>query len=113
VGVAFVVFLGDNCGGIPLRQRLWICATRILLHQVDDPTQVGVAVLDAAGAPCDSSRSRKFISTSASWHLHIRNRFFEAVRQIALRPRRARITDTIQKLIDLGTVVHAGCTTLD
>jgi len=111
----FVVFLGDNFlrGGIVPFVKAFLdsgAAAQILLTRVDNPREFGVAVLDAAGRPRRLvEKAAEPPSDLAIVGIYMFNkRFFEAVEQVAPSARgELEITDTIQKLIDLGADVRA------
>ena len=111
----FVVFLGDNFlrGGIVPFVKAFLDSgadAQILLTRVDNPREFGVAVLDGAGRPRRLvEKAAEPPSDLAIVGIYMFNkRFFEAVEQVAPSARgELEITDTIQKLIDLGADVRA------
>jgi glucose-1-phosphate thymidylyltransferase len=114
-GSPFIVFLGDNFlrGGIVRYVNAFRDSradAQILLKAVDNPSGVGVAVLDESGRPVRLvEKPQHFVSDLAIMGIYMFNsRFFEAVRQVQPSARgELEITDTIQKLIDLGADVRA------
>ena len=111
----FVVFLGDNFlrGGIVPFVEAFLDSgadAQILLTRVDNPREFGVAVLDEGGRPRRLvEKAAEPPSDLAIVGIYMFNkRFFEAVEQVAPSARgELEITDTIQKLIDLGADVRA------
>ena len=111
----FIVFLGDNFlrGGIVRFVNAFRDShadAQILLKAVENPSGVGVAVLDDSGRPVRLvEKPAEFVSDLAIMGIYMFNsRFFEAVSQIKPSARgELEITDTIQKLIDLGADVRA------
>jgi glucose-1-phosphate thymidylyltransferase len=111
----FVVFLGDNFlrGGIVPYVNAFCDSSadaQLLLHRVDDPSEVGVALLDGAGRPVRLvEKPREPVSDLAIVGIYMFNpRFFEAVEEVRPSARgELEITDTIQRLIDMGADVRA------
>lgn len=111
----FVVFLGDNflrSGIVPFVNafRDSRADAQVLLTPVAEASQVGVAVLDDSGRPVRLvEKPQEFVSDLAIMGIYMfNNRFFEAVHQVQPSARgELEITDTIQKLIDLGADVRA------
>jgi glucose-1-phosphate thymidylyltransferase len=111
----FVVFLGDNFlrGGIqPFVQAFKAsnADAQVLLTPVVNPQEVGVAILDADGKPVRLIEKPAEPPTDlAIVGIYMFGpRFFEAVEQVKPSARgELEITDTIQKLIDLGANVRA------
>jgi glucose-1-phosphate thymidylyltransferase len=111
----FVVFLGDNFlrGGIVRFVNAFRDSradAQILLTPVADASQVGVAILDAAGKPLRLvEKPQEYVSDLAIMGIYMFNsRFFEAVEQIQPSARgELEITDAIQKLMDTGADVRA------
>jgi len=111
----FVVFLGDNFlrGGIVPFVNAFRDSGRdaqILLTPAANPAEFGVAVLDEEGRPAQLVEKPAVpASNLIILGIYMFNaRFFDAVEEIAPSPRgELEITDTIQKLIDLGADVRA------
>ncbi len=112
---SFVVFLGDNFlrGGIvPFVNafRDSNADAQLLLTPVANPRELGVAVLDADGRPLRLvEKPADPPSNLAIVGIYMFNtRFFDAVEQVKPSGRgELEITDTIQKLIDVGADVRA------
>ncbi len=111
----FVVFLGDNFlrGGITQFVNAFRDShadAQMLLTPVVNPRELGVAVLNGDGRPVrlvekptDPPSNLGIIGIYMFNH-----RFFEAVEQVTPSARgELEITDTIQKLIDIGADVRA------
>jgi glucose-1-phosphate thymidylyltransferase len=111
----FVVFLGDNFlrGGIkPFVQafRDSEADAQVLLTPVENPQELGVALLDKDGRPVRLiEKPPKPPSNLAIVGIYMFGpRFFEVVQHVKPSPRgELEITDTIQRLIDLGADVRA------
>jgi glucose-1-phosphate thymidylyltransferase len=111
----FVVFLGDNFlrGGINRFVEAFDRSNadcQLLLTQVPNPSEFGVALLDETGKPVKLIEKPKEPPTDlAIIGIYMFNkRFFEAVEQIVPSARgELEITDTIQKLLDTGAEVRA------
>jgi glucose-1-phosphate thymidylyltransferase len=111
----FVVFLGDNFlrGGIVPFVNAFRDSGRdaqILLTPVTNPTDFGVAILDDQGRPARLiEKPPEPPSNLIILGIYMfNNRFFEAVEQVKPSARgELEITDTIQKLIDMGADVRA------
>lgn len=111
----FIVFLGDNFlrGGIaPFVSafRNSPADAQVLLTPVTNPQELGVALLDEAGRPVRLIEKPPEPPTNlAIVGIYMFGpRFFEAVEQIRPSPRgELEITDTIQRLIDLGADVRS------
>jgi glucose-1-phosphate thymidylyltransferase len=111
----FVVFLGDNFlrGGIVPFVKAFRAAeadAQVLLTPVPNPQEFGVALLGPDGRPVRLIEKPPEPPTDlAIVGIYMFGpRFFEAVEQVKPSPRgELEITDTIQKLIDLGANVSA------
>jgi glucose-1-phosphate thymidylyltransferase len=111
----FCMFLGDNFlrGGIARYAddyRAAPCAAQVLLKHVDDPSALGVAVLDETG------RVRRLVEKPRELisHLVVIGIYFfgpeihRIIPDLAPSPRgELEITDAIQGLIDAGRVVRS------
>ncbi|HZY45674.1 MAG TPA: sugar phosphate nucleotidyltransferase, partial [Anaerolineae bacterium] len=111
----FVLFLGDNFlrDGIVSQVKAFSDAAmnaQIILYSMDDPSSMGVAVLDADGRVTKLvEKPKQFISPYAVIGIYMFDRHvFEAVNNIKLSARgELEITETIQYLIDHGLNVRA------
>ncbi|HLF78789.1 MAG TPA: glucose-1-phosphate thymidylyltransferase [Dehalococcoidia bacterium] len=111
----FAVFLGDNFlrGGIGPFVRAFSSSgadAQVLLTPVVNPQEFGVALLDAHGRPVRLIEKPAEPPTDlAIVGIYMFGpRFFEAVEQVTPSARgELEITDTIQKLIDIGAHVRA------
>lgn len=111
----FVVFLGDNFlrGGIVSfvdRFRAANADAQVLLTPVPNPREFGVALLDDAGRPVRLIEKPPEPPTDlAIVGIYMFNkRFFEAVEDVRPSARgELEITDTLQRLIDIGADVRA------
>jgi len=111
----FVLFLGDNFirdGIVPQVTAFRDGPTnaQIILYAMDDPSSMGVAVLDADGNVTRLvEKPKQFISPYAVIGIYMFDRHvFEAVNSIKPSARgELEITETIQYLIDHGLSVRA------
>jgi len=111
----FVLFLGDNFlrDGIMPQVKAFSAATmnaQIILYSMDDPSSMGVAVLDADGRVTKLvEKPKQFISPYAVIGIYMFDRnVFEAVNNIKPSARgELEITETIQYLIDHNLNVRA------
>jgi len=111
----FLVFLGDNFirGGIvPFVDAFRESGAdmQVLLTPVENPQEFGVAILDDNGRPVKLvEKPKEPPSNLAVVGIYMFNkRFFEAVELIKPSARgELEITDTIQKLVDMGADVRA------
>ncbi|MBI1801213.1 MAG: glucose-1-phosphate thymidylyltransferase [Chloroflexi bacterium] len=106
---SFVLFLGDNFirDGIVsevrhFAERALNC--QIMLHRVEHPENLGVAVLDGDRVVRLVEKPREFISNLALVGIYMFDpHIFEAIEQIKPSPRgELEITDAIQQLLDMG-----------
>ncbi len=112
---SFVLFLGDNFlreGIVPQVKAFCNGAmnAQIILYPMDDPSSMGVAVLDGDGRVTRLvEKPKKFISPYAVIGIYMFDRHvFEAVNAIKPSARgELEITETIQYLIDHGLNVRA------
>jgi glucose-1-phosphate thymidylyltransferase len=112
---SFLVFLGDNFirGGIVQFVDAFLesgADCQVLLTPVENPQDFGVAILDDNGRPVKLvEKPAEPPSNLAVVGIYMfNNRFFEAVEQIKPSKRgELEITDTIQKLVDIGADVRA------
>ncbi|MBI4789329.1 MAG: glucose-1-phosphate thymidylyltransferase [Chloroflexi bacterium] len=112
---AFVLFLGDNFirDGIAAQVaafRHGAMNAQIILHKMDDPSSMGVAVLDERGRVARLvEKPKQFVSPYAVIGIYMfDHRVFEAVNSIQPSARgELEITDTIQYLIDARLAVCA------
>ncbi len=111
----FVLFLGDNFirEGIVQQVRAFrdgAMNAQIILYEMQDPSAMGVAVLDEEARVLRLvEKPRQFISPYAVIGIYMFDScVFEAVANIQPSPRgELEITDTLQYLIDQGLVVRA------
>ena len=111
--IPFVVVLGDNflVGGI----RKYVdafdenCDAQILLKKVDDPTGLGVAVVEHEQVLRLVEKPSEFVSDLAITGIYMFDRsIFQTAKEIAPSARgELEITDAIQRLLDTGKVVRA------
>ena len=114
-GDKFVLFLGDNFirGGIVPQVAAFRDGTmnaQIILHRMDDPSAMGVAVLDGEGRVTRLvEKPKQFVSPYAVIGIYMFDpHVFEAVEAIKPSARgELEITDTIQYLIDRKLNVSA------
>ena len=107
-GEKFVLFLGDNFirGGIVPQVTAFrdgAMNAQIILHRMDDPSAMGVAILDANGHVTRLvEKPKQFVSPYAVIGIYMFDQnVFEAVDAIKPSARgELEITDTIQYLID-------------
>ncbi len=112
---SFVLFLGDNFlrEGIVSQVKAFQDGNlnaQIILYPMDDPSSMGVAVLDDAGRVTRLvEKPKQFISPYAVIGIYMFDRMvFEAVNAIKPSARgELEITETIQYLIDHGGAVGA------
>ncbi len=111
----FVLFLGDNFirdGIVPqvTAFRDGTMNAQIILYELEDPSSMGVAVLDGDGRVTRLiEKPRQFVSPYAVIGIYMFDRHvFEAVNSIKPSARgELEITETIQYLIDRGLNVRA------
>lgn len=110
---AFVVVLGDNflVGGIKKYVESFDerCNAQILLKKVDDPRELGVAVVEHEQVVRLVEKPAQFVSDLAVTGVYMFDReIFQAARSIRPSARgELEITDAIQRLLDDGRVVRA------
>ncbi len=112
---SFVLFLGDNFlrEGIVPQVNAFLKGglnAQIILYPMDDPSSMGVAVLDAEGRVTRLvEKPKQFVSPYAVIGIYMFDRnVFEAVNAIKPSARgELEITETIQYLIDRGCKVGA------
>ncbi|MBI5652376.1 MAG: glucose-1-phosphate thymidylyltransferase [Chloroflexi bacterium] len=112
---AFVLFLGDNFirDGIAAQVRAFrdnAMNAQIILYRLDDPSAMGVAILDSTGRVTRLvEKPKQFVSPYAVIGIYMFDRnVFDAVNAIKPSARgELEITDTIQWLIDRGLNVRA------
>lgn len=111
----FILFLGDNFvrGGIVAQVEAFrreAMDAQIILYKMEDPSSMGVAVLDGDGrVQRVVEKPKQFISPYAVIGIYMFGPcVFEAVNQIKPSARgELEITDTIQYLVDHGRNVRA------
>ena len=113
---SFVLFLGDNFirDGIVSQVRAFrenAMHAQIILYKMDDPSAMGVAILDGDGRVTQLvEKPKQFVSPYAVIGIYMFDKnVFDAVNSIQPSARRGEleITDTIQWLIDRGLNVRA------
>jgi glucose-1-phosphate thymidylyltransferase len=112
-GCPFVVVLGDNflVGGI----RKYVdsfddtCNAQILLKQVSNPSELGVAIVEHEQVTRLVEKPEHFVSDLAVTGIYMFDQeIFQAAREIKPSARgELEITDAIQRLLDTGKVVRA------
>jgi glucose-1-phosphate thymidylyltransferase len=109
----FVVVLGDNflVGGIKKYVESFdeTCNAQILLKKVEDPRELGVAVVEHEQVTRLVEKPQEFVSDLAVTGVYMFDSgIFKAARQIQPSARgELEITDAIQGLLDSGHVVRA------
>lgn len=111
----FILFLGDNFirGGIVPQVAAFHAQAmdaQIILYEMQDPSSMGVAVLDSEGrVTCVVEKPKQFLSPYAVIGIYMFGAcVFDAVNNIKPSARgELEITDTIQYLIDTGHNVRA------
>lgn len=114
-GDSFILFLGDNFirGGIVEQVNAFNAQAmdaQIILYEMQDPSSMGVAVLDGdARVKKVVEKPKQFISPYAVIGIYMFGpSVFEAVKNIKPSPRgELEITDTIQYMVDSGRDVRA------
>ncbi len=114
-GDSFILFLGDNFirGGIVAQVNAFRASSmdaQIILYQMQDPSSMGVAVLDGDGRVVRVvEKPKQFISPYAVIGIYMFGPpVFRAVNSILPSARgELEITDTIQYLVDAGCNVRA------
>lgn len=115
LGSDFVVYLGDNLIGAPIRQAASFfqanahLSASILLKEVDDPTRFGVAELDADSRIARLVEKPKVPRSNLALVgiYFFRPSVFQAIRGLAPSQRgELEITDAITRLIESGGNVH-------
>ena len=114
-GADFCMYLGDNLIGMPIKDAVATfrderhLAASVMLKEVPNPSQFGVAEVDAAGhvtALVEKPKEPKSNLALVGIYL-FRPSIFDAIAQIKPSPRgELEITDAISKLIELGGKVH-------
>lgn len=111
----FIMLLGDNVFNMELDELITNFNSRkanstILLYKVDNPSQFGVAVVDAGSIIKLVEKPKEFISDLIITGIYVfDNSIFKAIENIAPSPRgELEITDAIQKQLEMGGRVTYG-----